>query len=179
MPERLAEAFFPGKESNGLIDRELKNFVDVSAVDLHLEHAGLEAFAAALLAGDEDVGHEDHFDLEVAGALAGVTATAGDVEAERSRGVPALPGERCVGEDAADFVIGFDVRDRVRSRRLADRTLVDLDDVIDRLDAGDRVVRADALAEVLFRAVLAMKPRLERAKQHVVNERALARAGAA
>ena len=36
----------------------------------HLEHFGLEALAAALVARHEDVGHEHHLDLEIAGALA-------------------------------------------------------------------------------------------------------------
>ena len=48
------------------------------------------------------------------------------------------------------------------------------DDVVERLDAGERVERADALAEVLLGRVLAVQPRLERAQQHVVHERALA-----
>ena len=89
--------------------------------------------------------------------------------------VSAFARERRVGEDAADLVERFHVRDRIRPRRFADRTLVDADDVVDRFGAGDRVERADDFAEVLLGAVLAVQSRLERAQQHVVDERALSR----
>ena len=128
------------------------------AVDAHVEHRGLESLAAALVARHEHVGHEDHLDLEIAGALARLATAAGDVEAERARGVPALARQRSVGEDASDLVERLHVRDGIRPRRLADRTLVDDDDVVDRFDAGERVVmRRRARRGAAWRRMLAVK----------------------
>ena len=152
-----------GEKANRFIDGELEDVVDVLAVDADVEHLGLESLAAALVAGHVDVGHEHHLDLEIAGALAGLAAAACDVEAEGAGRVPALPRQRRIGEDAPDLVERLHVRHRIRARRFADRTLVDHDDVVDRLDAGDRVDTRRRLAEVLLRAVFAVEARLERA----------------
>ena len=132
---------------------------DVAPVHPHLEHFGLEALAAAGIAGHEDVGHEHHLHFQVAGALAGLAAAAGDVEAEGARRVPALAGERRRGEDPPDLVERLDVGDGVGPRRAPDRLLVDEHDVVHRLPAGERVERADALAQVLLGGVLAVQPR--------------------
>src|SRR6185437_12945162 len=60
---------------------------------------------------------------------------------------------------------------------LADRALVDADDVVDRVGAGERVELADGLAEMLLGAMLAMEAGLEGAQQHVMYECALTRTG--
>src|SRR5205085_4070466 len=105
---------------------------------------------------------------------AGLAAPARDVEAERAGGVAALSrrGER--GEDAPDLVERFHVRDGIRARRLADGTLIDEHDVFQRLVAGEAVVRAHLLAEVLLGRMLARELGLVGAHQDVVYARALA-----
>src|SRR5215831_13816658 len=157
LPERLAEFLFARKEADRFVDGELENLVDVAAVHANVEHRGLESLAAAFVAGHEHVRHEHHLDLEIAGALARFAAAARDVEAEGAGGVPALSRQRSIGEDPSDLVERLDVRDGVRARRLADRTLVDADDVVDRVGARQRVVVTNALAEVLFSRMLAVQ----------------------
>src|SRR6185437_12564904 len=115
-----------------------------------------------------------HFHLEVARAFAGFAASAANVEAERPGRVAAFAGEGLVGEDAADLVERFHVGDGVGARRFADGTLVDEDDVGEGVPAGDGVELAGALAQVAFGAVFAAEAGLERAVEHVVDERALA-----
>src|SRR4029079_5397983 len=166
LPECLAELLLAGKRADRFVHRELEDVVDCAAVDAHVEHLGLEALAAAIVARHVDVRHEDHLDLEIPRALAGLTAAAGDIEAESARAVAALPAHWCVGEDAADLVECLDVGDGIRARRLADRTLIDHDNVVERLDSRDRVERANRLTEVLLRAMLAVDAQLERAHEH-------------
>src|SRR3954468_15107052 len=103
MPECLPKFLLARKRANRLVDGQLKHVVDRTIVDLHLEHARLEASAAAFVTGDVDVGHEHHFNLEISRPFAGVAASTGDVEAESSGRISALAGERRVGEDASDL----------------------------------------------------------------------------
>ena len=143
----------------------------------HLEHLRLEALAAALVARHEHVGHEHHLDLEIARALARLAAPAGDVEAEGAGGVAALPRSGSVGEDAPDLVVRLHVRHRVRARRAADRALVDEHHVVERLAAGERCrTRRRVSPRCCLAECSPVSLRLERAIQHVVHERALARA---
>src|ERR1051325_9054223 len=172
LPQRLTESFLARKCPNRLVHGELEHLMDVASVDANVEHVLSKALATAFIARDEDVGHEHHLDSEIARAFTLLAASTCHVEAEGSRGVSTLPRKRSVGEDAANFVEGLHIRHGIRSRRFSDRTLDDADDVVERIEAGDVIEGADALTEVLFRRMLAVQLRLERAKQHVVDERA-------
>src|SRR5690606_30659761 len=125
------------------------------------------AAALADLAGDVDVGQEVHLDLDHAVARAGLAATAADVEREPP-GLPAA-GARVgqLGEDRADLVEALGVGARVRARRAADRALVDGDDLVERLEPGDRSMVADPIAGAVE---LAGQGR----QQDAVDQRALA-----
>src|SRR5262245_59372129 len=147
--------------------------MNVLAVHLDFQHLGFEALAAALVAGNEDVGHEDHLDLEIAGSLTTLAASSGNVEAEGARGIAPLPREWPIREDATSLVERLDVRDRMRARRFSNRALVDHHDVVDRLIASEGAERPDRLSEVALGAVLTVKPQLQRAHQHIVDEGAL------
>src|SRR5262249_58245120 len=68
-----------------------------------------------------------------------------------------------------DGIEGFEVRDRIRSGRPADRRLVHEHGVSDELDAFELAEGADALVPRTLRA-------LDRRVEHVVHERRLARA---
>ena len=50
LPERLAELLLVREEADRLVHRELEHVVDVLPVHAHVEHGGLEALAAALVA---------------------------------------------------------------------------------------------------------------------------------
>ncbi|MEX2153023.1 MAG: hypothetical protein WD825_06750 [Gemmatimonadaceae bacterium] len=116
LPERLAELFLARKCADRLVHRELKHLMNVPAANGHLEHVRTKALGSAFVAGDVDVRHEHHLDLEIAGALALLAAAAGDVEAECARPIPPLASQRSVGEQPADLVEGFDVRDGIGPR---------------------------------------------------------------
>ena len=137
---------------------------------LHLQRLAVVALALADVAGDVDVGQEVHLDLDDAVALAGLAAAALDVEREAARLVAARLGLGQAGEPFADRREGADIGRRVRARRAADRRLVDVDDLVEMLQALDALERGG----VLERAVeLARDGLVER----VDDERRLAAAG--
>ena len=121
-----------------------------SAIDLplnsDLERLAVVALALADVAGDVDVGQEVHLDLDDAVALAGLAAAALDVEREAAGLVAARLGLGQAGEPFADRREGAGVGRRVGARRAADRRLVDVDDLVEVLEALDAVVRGGGLA---------------------------------
>ena len=110
-----------------------------SAIDLplnvHLQRLAVVALAVADVAGDVDVGQEVHLDLDDAVALAGLAAPALDVEGEAAGLVAARLGLGQAGEPVADRREGAGVGGGVGARRAADRRLVDVDDLVEMLEA--------------------------------------------
>jgi hypothetical protein len=102
--------------------------------------------ALAHLARHVHVRQELHLDLDDPVALALLAATALDVEREAARPVAADASFRHGGEQLADRREQPDVGRGVGAGRPADRALVDLDDLVDLLQALDRVVLADRLS---------------------------------
>ena len=100
--------------------------------------------------------------------FAGFAASAADVEAEPSGLVAAKFCFRQLCIKVANQVEQFDVGCRVGPRRAADRRLVDVDGLVDILDAGDRFV----IARLAFAFV---DVSIERLPQNVVDQRTLAR----
>ena len=151
------------------LHRHVEDLRDVAALVLHLQRLAVVALAVADLAGHVDVGQEVHLDLHHAVALAGLAAAAGHVEAEAPGPVAALARGVGLGHQLADRREQAGVGGRVAARRAADRRLVDVDDLVEVLDAFDRLVRG----RLLVRAV-------ERARhggvERVVDQRRLARA---
>ena len=174
LPERLTQFLLPGEEPDRLVHSELQYVVDRLPLHRDVEDIGLESAAAANVAGHEDVGHEHHFDLDHARSLAAVTATAGDVEAERARREPSLARQRLRREDAPDLVVGLHVGDRIGARRPPDRLLINQHDRVQRLRPQQRVIGANDFTQVPARRVFPGEFRLERTIQHVVHQRALA-----
>src|SRR5690606_11526116 len=153
-----------GEDLDRLVHAHREHLADGPAAQPHAERLGIEARAAAGLAGDLHVGQEGHLDLLDALALALGAAPAGGVEREADRRPAAHARLGGVGEEAPDVVPEADVGGWAGARRLADRRLVDLEHALDRLRAGDRLA-----ADGLFL--------LERSEQHVAREGGLARAG--
>ena len=91
--------------------------------------------------GDLDRLEELHLEQSHAGAFAGLAAPALDVEGEAPLGVAAhlRLGQR--REEVADLVPDLAVGRRVAARRAADRALVDLDDLVEMLEALELAIR--------------------------------------
>ena len=115
---------------------------------------GFVTGSVTFFAGEFDVGEELHLDGDGAVAFADVAAAAGDVEGEVSGAEAAALGVGLGGEEGADVVEGLDVGDGVGARGAADGGLVDEDDVVEVMGAGEfaeemRGVAAFGLAEGL------------------------------
>jgi hypothetical protein len=152
--------------------------VDVAALVLDVEGGGFVTGSVAFLAGEFDVGEELHFDGDGAVSLADVAASARDVEGEAAGGEALALGVGLGGEEGADLVEGFDICNRIGSRGAADGRLVDEDDVVEVLGAGEGAVEVGGFGRLLGAgaAGFAVEQLHERAVEHLVDERGLARA---
>ena len=129
-----------GEVAEGFLDGHVEDVVDVAALVLDVEDGGFVTGSVAFFAGELDVGEELHFDGDGAVAFADVAAAAGDVEGEAAGGEALALGVGLGGEEGADFVEGLDVGDGVGARGAADGGLVDEDDVVEVLGAGEGAV---------------------------------------
>ena len=83
-----------------------------------------------------------HLDLDQPVALAGLAAPALHIEGEASRPVAAHLGLGQLGEELADRREEAGVGRGIGAGRAADRALIDVDDLVDVLEALDAIVRA-------------------------------------
>ena len=144
--------------------------MDVLALVVDFQRFAVVALAVADVARHVDVGQEVHLDLEHAVALAGFAAAALDVEREAAGAVAARARFGHAGEQFADRRQQPGIGRRVGARCAADRRLVDVDHLVEVVEAGDFAVRGR-----LRRRSVEMAGR--RRVQRVVDQRRLARAG--
>src|SRR2546427_348177 len=141
-PQRAREAGVAGETLERGGHGPVEHVVDRAAVELYLEHLGLEALPLAHVARDEHVGEEHHLDQHVSRALARLAAPACHVEGERARAVTPLARQRRRGEQAAQLVERLHVRDGIGARGTPDRRLIHQDDVRKRLPPLERAYHA-------------------------------------
>ena len=161
------------EEAVSVFHGQFQHLRDVAALVEDLQRFAVVARALAHIAGHVHVGQEVHLHLDDAVAFAGFTApaaaAAADVEAEAPGAVAALTRRRHVGEQLADGREQARVGGRVAARRAADGALVDVDDLVEMVQALDAVVRRRLGVAVVE---LARHGRI----QGVVDQRALAAA---
>src|ERR1700712_3847660 len=126
-----------GEVDEGFLDGHVEDVVDVLALVLDVQDGGFVTGAVALFAGEFDVCEELHLYGDGAVAFTDVAASAGDVEGEGSGSVGLALGIGLRGEEGADVVEGFDVGDGVGAWGAADGRLVDEDDVVEVMGAGE------------------------------------------
>ena len=106
----------------------------------HSKRLAIVAVAAADVAGDVNVRQEIHLDPLHPVAFACLAASAFDVERETAGLVTTRPR---FGQHRVKFAKRREQsgkRRRIRTRRAADRCLVDLDDLVHEIEALDRIV---------------------------------------
>ncbi len=142
------------EDGEGVFDGEVEEVGDAVAVELDGEGLLIVTASVTYLAEDVDVGEEVHLDAALTFALAGFAASALDVEGEAARLVAALARLGEHREEVADGGEDAGVGCGVAARGAADGGLVDLDDLVDLVDADDAAVLAGFFAgavEVLWR----------------------------
>ena len=130
-----------GEERQGLLHRHPQHLVDRPPLVADLQGLAVVAAAVADVAGHVHVGQEVHLDLDQAVALAGLAAPAAHVEGEAPRAVAARARLGHAGEELADRCQQAGVGRRVGARGASDRRLVDVDQLVEVLQALDRLVR--------------------------------------
>ena len=130
------------EQGQGLIDGQLQDIGDGRSPISDLQRLPVVAAPLALLAGDIDVGQEVHLDGLDPASLAGLAASALDVEREPPRPVTAGARLGQHREQLPDDREKSGVGGRVRPGRPADGRLVDLDDLVHQIGALDAPVGA-------------------------------------
>ena len=120
--------------------------MDAFALEAHLQGLAIEAPALANRARHPDIGEEIHFQPIGAVALARLAAAPRLVEAKAARLVAAHLRFGQLGKEGADLVEDLDVSRGIGARRATDRRLIDVDDFVNVLGAGDSIVFADRSA---------------------------------
>ena len=126
----------------GLLHVHVEHVADAPALEPDVKGLAAEPLALANRAGHPDVGEEVHLQAVRAVAVAGLAPAPRDVEAEPARRVAARLRLGKLREQVANLVEQLDVGRRVRTRRPADRRLVDVDHLVEVLESLDPVVRA-------------------------------------
>ena len=168
--QRLKSAFDARdvlEEGQGFFNGHGKDIGDRLALVVDLESVSVLARALAHFARNVDIGKKVHLDLFLPLTLAGFATSALDIEAESAGCIRPQPGVRRLGEQRTDVVENLGVGGGVGSRRSPDGRLVDLDNLVDMLDAGDLLVSASAPSGQME---LVRDPAIE----NVLDQRALA-----
>ena len=129
-----------------VFDCHVEHVCDRLALELDLERFAVVALSTTGFAGHVYVRQEVHLDLDDAVALAGLAPPALDVEAEPPGLVTARLGLRKPGEPVADRCEGAGVGRGVGPGCPANRSLVDVDDLVEVLKPLDRVAGSWRLA---------------------------------
>ena len=132
------------EERQGVLHGHLQHFVNVLALVAHVQGFAVVAFALTHIAGHVDVRQEVHLDFADPVALTGLTAAAFDVEAEASGLIAArarfLGARKQLSHRREDTRVGG----RVGARCASDGALIDVDTLVDVLQALQRAVRRRA-----------------------------------
>lgn len=113
------------EEVEGLVDGHFEEVVNVLSLKTHVEDFVFEAVAMAGFTFENEVGHELHFHLHRAFALALFAAAAVGVEGEEFGVHFHLARQGLFGHEFANLVEGLDIGDGVGARGTADGVLVD------------------------------------------------------
>ena len=157
-----------GEELTCFIYRHIQHFIDIFALVAHLERLLVVAAPLAHIAGNVNIRQKVHLDFEQAVTRAGLTAAALDIEGETACIIAACLRICRLGEQVADIVEHTRIGRRIGTRRTSDGRLVNVDDLVEILDADEFVMRScTGLRAVQLRCQLFV--------QDFIDERGLAR----
>ena len=164
----MAHARVGGEVTDRVVDLHREDLAGMALAQPHAERVGIEARAAAGVAGHLDIGQEAHFQRAHTLSLADRTTPVAGIERETTRPPAADACFVGVGELFAHVVPEADVGCRTRARRLADRGLVDLQHAVDGAPSVDAAAPAPA------RVCAACDRGAEVVEQHLARKRRFA-----
>src|SRR5262249_47851990 len=129
------------EELRRLLHGHLQHLVDVPALVADLQSLAVVALAVAHVAGDVDVRQKMHLYLQHAVARARLAAPALDVEGETSGAIATGARVGNAGEELADRREETRISGWIGARRASDRTLIDVDRLVEEIHAVDSFVR--------------------------------------
>ncbi len=124
-----------GEELEAIGDRHVQDVGDAHALEQDLERVPVVPSALAHFTRHVHVRQEVHLDLDRAVAGAGLAAAAGHVEREPTGLITTDLGLVGLGEQLADVIEHTGVGGRVRARRSTDRRLIDVDHLVEVVEA--------------------------------------------
>ena len=128
------------KENQSIFHGHFQHLMDILALVPYLQRFPVVALALADVAGHIDVRQEMHFYLGHAVTLAGLAASALDVEAKSARFVTAGSSFLCARKKLPNRSENARIGGGVRARRAADGALVYIDTLVDMAHASDGLV---------------------------------------
>src|SRR6185437_8531341 len=159
-----------GEHLRRVLDRELQDVRDAEAAKPNLERLTVVPLALAHVARHVHVRQKVHLDFHQTVAFARLATTTLHVEGEAPRPVSADLRLWKLREELAHRGEQTHVRRGVGPRRASDRTLIDVDDLVDVFQSGNTLV----LPRYYARTIEVTR---ERAVKNVFHERRLARSG--
>ena len=132
-------------------DVQFEDVRDRVPLELHAQRFAVVPVALTHRTRHPDVRQKIHLQLGRPVAVARGAPSAVDVEREPAGGVSPRLGLVHLGEQVSDLIEHLHVSRRVAPRRASDRALVDRDDLVQVLDAGDRIVVADVVLGLVQR----------------------------
>ena len=137
------------EEVKRLLDRHAQHLVDVPPLVADIQCLPPVAPALAHITGYIDVGQEMHLHLDQAVTLAGLTASALDIEAEASGLVAARTRFMCAGEQVAYRREQAGIGGWIAARGAAYGALVDINDLVEYAKAADALQRRRRVSGVI------------------------------
>src|SRR6185503_18088910 len=136
----LADGGYGAEEIGRLGNRHIEDIGDRLVLEFDFQRLTIVALAVALVAGDIDIRQKVHLDLENAVTLAGLATAALHIEREPPRLITAGFRFRQAREPVANGSESPGIGCRIGSWRSPDRRLVDVDDLVEMLQAVDAIM---------------------------------------
>jgi len=123
------------EELHGIVYRHVQHVGDTLPLVVNLHRLAVVPLTLADLTGHVDIRQEMHLDLDQPIALAGLTATALDIETVATGLITPNAGLGQIGIKIPDETEQTCIGCRIRSRSPADRGLIDVDHFVQRVGA--------------------------------------------
>ena len=143
--ELVADARHVFHEFGGVLDRHIEDFGDILPFIANFQCLAVITLAVTFFTSHIHIRQKVHFDFDHAVPFTRLATPAFDVKAEPSRLIAAQPRFRQFCKEIANRAEQPGVRRRIRARRPPNRALININDLVNMLDAEDVFMRSSRL----------------------------------